>query len=53
MMKSNRIFFNAALCGADVVVGVLSLFEGNYIMGLMLIVLGGGLGWVAWRDLHE
>lgn len=52
-MKNNRIFFNAALCGADVIIGVLSLLEKNYIMGLILLALGIGLGWLAWNDLYE
>lgn len=51
--KKMNIFANAFLCGADVVVGILSLLEKNYIMGPMLLILGIGLGYLAWSDLHE
>lgn len=53
MNKKYNIFFNVALFGADMALGILSLLEKNYIMGSVLIVLGIAIGWLGWSELNE
>ena len=52
MNKNWRIFGNIFLSGMDAATAILSFSSGSVILGIILCVLAGALGWLGWRELN-
>ena len=53
MNKNWRIFGNIFLSGMDVAAAIiLSFSSGSVILGIILCVLAGALGWLGWNELN-
>lgn len=53
MNKNWVIFSNIFLSGMDAATAILSFSSGSVILGIILCVLAGALGWSSWGILNE
>ncbi len=53
MNKNWRIFGNIFLSGMDAATAIWSFSSGSVILGIILCVLAGALGWLGWSYLNE
>ena len=52
MNKNWRIFGNIFLSGMDAATAIWSFSSGSVILGIILCVLTGALGWLGWSELN-
>ena len=52
MNKNWLIFGNIFLSGMDAATAILSFSSGSVILGIILSVLAGALGWLGWSELN-
>lgn len=53
MNKNWVIFSNIFLSGMDAATAILSFSSGSVILGIILCVLAGAIGWAGWGILNE
>ena len=52
MNKNLMIFGNIFLSGMDAATAIWNFSSGSVILGVILCVLAGALGWLGWNELN-